>query len=489
MRPHRVLRLLGYILRPLAAILLLPAAVDVAYGNPRAALGFSAVALVAFLLGALLVRFRGEVRHVGRVEALAVVAAAWLAAAGIGGVPYLLQGFAPVDALFESMSGFTTTGSTVFAAGDFARVSRGLLFWRALTQWVGGLGIIVLFVAVLPALAVAGRHLFFAEAPGPDDEALTPRIRHTAVALWKLYVGLTVAEAALLRYAGGMDLFDAVCHAFTTLAAGGFSPHPSSLEGYPAAAQWIVLPFMFLAGTSFSLQYRALRRPSLLVADVEFRAYAAVTLLGGLLLALLIAGSPGHGFLASLRHGLFQASSILTTTGYASEDFDLWQPAPLMVLCTLMFVGGCAGSAAGGPKVVRLIVLAKVLARELVTALHPRVVRMVRLGGRAIPPETLRQIVGFLVAYFTVFGVVTVLAGILENDFRVGITGAIATLGNIGPGLGRLGPMESFATLGAPTKVLFTLAMWIGRLEVMTVFVLFQADALRTLFSPPRPRP
>ncbi len=488
MRPHRVLRLLGLLLRPFAGILLLPAGIDMLYGATYAAAGFAAAAGVAFLLGTLLRRFSGEIEDVGRVEALAVVSAAWMVAAVLGGVPYLLQGFGPIDSLFEAMSGFTTTGSTIFSTADFDRISRGLMFWRALTQWLGGLGIIVLFVAVLPALAVAGRQMFFAEAPGPEEEALTPRIRHTAVALWKLYIVLTLAEVALLRAFGGMDYFGAVCHAFTTLAAGGFSPHPLSLQGHTAAAQWIVIPFMFLAGASFTLQYRSLRRPSLLFRDTEFRVYACVTILAGLLMALLLAGTPGHGFGESLRHGLFQASSILTTTGYASEDFNQWQPAPLMVLCALMFLGGCAGSAGGGPKVIRLIILGKILARELVTSLHPRVVRMVRLGGRPIPPETLRQIVGFLVAYFTVFGVVTILAGILENDFKVGITGAIATLGNIGPGLGRLGPMETFGTLGPVTKLLFTLAMWIGRLEVMTVFILFQPGALRILLASPRPR-
>jgi len=483
MRPRNVFGVLGMLMRPFALVLLAPALVDVYYGRTHMAVVFTGTAAAAYVLGLLLGRSRINPNDLGRIEAMAVVATAWLFAAVLGAVPYLEEGFGPVDAVFESMSGFTTTGSTIFASDDFLRVSRGLIFWRSLTQWLGGLGIIVLFVAVLPALAVAGRQMFFAEAPGPEEEALTPRIRQTAAALWRLYIGLTALEALLLWSVGGMRLFDAVCHSFTTLAAGGFSPHPLSLQGHSVAAQWIVIPFMFAAGASFTLQYRALRRPGLLVRDPEFRTYLGIFVIGGLLVAFLIAGTAGHGFHASLRHGLFQAVSILTTTGYASEDFAVWPAAALMVVGALMFIGGSAGSAGGGPKVVRMLVLGKFVAREILVALHPRAVRVVRLGGRPIPRDTLRQIVGFLVAYFATFAIAALLAGILEDDLTVGITGAIATLGNIGPGFGRLGPMATFGDLGTATKVLFVLTMWVGRLEVMTVLVILHPEVLRTLFE------
>ena len=481
MRPRNVFGVLGLLLPPFAILLCVPAVVDLLHGRWDAALAFVGTALAAWLLGRLLARQRVDAQELGRLEAMAVVASSWLVAAAFGAVPYMQQGFGPVDALFESMSGFTTTGSTIFLTEDFDRVSRGLIFWRSLTQWLGGLGIIVLFVAVLPALAVAGRHMFFAEAPGPEEEALTPRIRHTAVALWKLYIGLTALEATLLMLFGDMDLFNAVCHSFTTLAAGGFSPHPLSIAGHSVAAQWIITPFMFLAGASFSLQYRALRRPRVLLKDAEFRTYALITLFGGLVLAVLLAGTRGHDFESSLRHGFFQTSSILTTTGYASEDFNLWSADALMMLGALMFVGGCAGSAGGGPKVVRMLLVAKFLAREVLVALHPRAVKMVRIGGRPVANETMRQIVGFLVAYFAIFALSTVVAGVLEDDMRVGFTGSIATLGNIGPGFGAIGPMETFGGLRTATKLLFILNMWVGRLEVMTVLVLFHPDVLRTL--------
>ncbi|MHC5052465.1 MAG: TrkH family potassium uptake protein [Planctomycetota bacterium] len=480
MRPRNVLGVLGLILRPFTLVLLVPAAVDLYYGRADSAAVFIATAGAAFALGHLLRRMRADTQDLVRTEAMAVVASSWLLAALFGSVPYIQQGLAPIDALFESMSGFTTTGSTIFAPADFTRLSRGLIFWRSMTQWLGGLGIIVLFVAVLPALAVAGRRMFFAEAPGPEEEALTPRIRHTAAALWRLYIALTGLEAALLVTVGNMSLFDAICHSFTTLAAGGFSPNGRSLAGYGAAAQWVVIPFMFLAGASFALQYRAFKSPKVLGRDTEFRTYIGIVVFAGLGLAVLIAGTAGHDFEASVRHGLFQATSILTTTGYASEDFNLWQPGALMVLACLMFIGGCAGSAGGGPKVVRVVIIAKFLAREVLVALHPRAVAVVRLGGRPVQRETLRQIVGFLIAYVTIFALVAILVGVIENDISVGMTGSIVTLGNIGPGFGAIGPMESFGPLSPLTKLLFILAMWVGRLEVMTVLVLLHPEVIRT---------
>jgi len=484
MRPRNVAWALGLILRPFAALLLLPAAVDVGYGDLRRAPSFLVASILSFAAGSWLTRRRHDLARFSRIEAMALVAAGWLAAAAVGAIPYVVQGFSLVDACFESMSGFTTTGSTIFATEDFASISRGLMFWRALTQWVGGMGIIVLFVAVLPALAVAGRQMFFAEAPGPEEEALTPRIRHTAAALWRLYIGLTLLQALLLHSLGGMSWFDSFCHAFTTLAAGGFSPHARSLEGYDPAAQWIVILFMFLAGASFTLQYRALRRPRVLAADTEFRTYACIVVLAGLGLAVLIADGEGHGLEPAIRHGLFQSLSIVTTTGYASEDFNLWGGNALVLLGALMFIGGCAGSAGGGPKVVRLVLLAKFLAREVVVALHPRAVRHVRVGGRPVASETMRAIVGFLLAYITIFAGVAVLAGIIEDDARVGFTGSIVTLGNIGPGYGPIGPMETFGGLHTLTKLLFIFNMWVGRLEVMAVLILLHPDVWRGALSP-----
>lgn len=486
MNLRNVVGVVGVLLRPFALLLLIPAIIDFVDNELASALTFSITACVVFVGGILISRKRVDPNRISRIEALAVVANSWLLAAALGSIPYLHHGMGFTDALFESMSGFTTTGATIFRAEDFATATRGLLFWRSLTQWVGGMGIIVLFVAILPALAVAGRQMFFAEAPGPEEEALTPRIRHTAAALYRLYIGLTAIEALLLATVGGMSLFDAVCHSCTTLAAGGFSPNPRSLAGYGVAAQWIVTAFMFLAGASFALQYKALSRPRVLRRDTEFRAYFWIVLGAGVamagLLALTMEGD-AYTVESALRHGLFQAASIVTTTGYASEDFNLWSQSTLMILAGLMFIGGCAGSAGGGPKVVRIVIVAKFLAREVLIALHPRVVKVIRLGGRPVPRDTTRQLIGFLVAYITIFGVVALITGVIEGDFRIGFTGSIVTLGNIGPGFGPIGPMETFADLSVVTKLLFIFNMWVGRLEVMSVLVLLHPSVLRTFFA------
>jgi len=483
MNPRNVFGVVGMLLRPFALLLLLPALLDFFDNELSSALTFALTACVVFVSGMVISRNRIDPNRISRIEAMAVVANSWLVAAALGAVPYIEHGFGLTDALFESMSGFTTTGATIFRGEDFATATRGLIFWRSLTQWVGGMGIIVLFVAILPALAVAGRQMFFAEAPGPEEEALTPRIRHTAAALYRLYIGLTALEVLLLATVGGMTVFDAVCHACTTLAAGGFSPNPNSLAGYGVAAQWIVTCFMFLAGASFALQYKALSHPRVLTRDIEFRAYFWIVIGTGVTMAGLLVMSGGdYSIESSLRHGLFQAASIVTTTGYASEDFNLWSPSTLMVLAGLMFIGGCAGSAGGGPKVVRMVILAKFLAREVLIALHPRVVKVIRLGGRPVPRDTTRQLIGFLVAYFTLFGVVALITGVIENDFRVGFTGSIVTIGNIGPGFGKIGPMATFADLSVATKLLFIFNMWVGRLEVMSVLVLLHPSVLGSLF-------
>jgi len=489
MNLRNVFCVVGLLLRPFAMLLLLPALLDFFDGAMASALTFAMTSAVVFVGGILISRKRVDPNSISRIEAMAVVANSWLLACALGSVPYMQQGFCVIDALFESMSGFTTTGATIFLGEHFTPggLTRGLLFWRSLTQWVGGMGIIVLFVAVLPALAVAGRQMFFAEAPGPEEEALTPRIRHTATALYQLYIGLTALEAILLATVGDMTMFDAVCHACTTLAAGGFSPNGNSLGGYSVASQWIVTAFMFLAGASFALQYRALSRPKVLRKDTEFRTYLWIVVGAGVAMAGFLAVDGGRDLEESLRHGLFQAASIVTTTGYASEDFNFWSPSTLMILAALMFIGGCAGSAGGGPKVVRIVIVAKFLSREVLTALHPRAVKVIRLGGRPIPRETTRQLIGFLVAYLTIFGLVAIVAGVIENDFRIGFTGSIATLGNIGPGFGAIGPMETYAGLTTATKILFIFNMWVGRLEVMTVLVLFQPGLLRTLLRS-RPR-
>jgi trk system potassium uptake protein len=478
MRVAPVLHLVGVILRVFGLTLLAPAFVALLYGERRDLAGFLLTGAIAVVVGHLMRSASDEPRTLRRTDALAVVAGTWMVVALVASIPYLWVGHTPVDAMFESMSGLTTTGATIFE--DFGRYGRALFFWRALTQWLGGMGVIALFVAVLPRLAIAGRQLFFAEAPGPTDEKLTPQIRKTAAALWRLYAALTLAQVLALVLVG-FPLYDAVTHAFTTLAAGGFSPHPLSVMGYAnPAAEWVIILFMFLAGANFAVQYRALSgRVRELARDEELRAYAGIVLASTALLVLFLSRA-GHGLVEALRLGLFQTLTILTTTGYASADFQLWTDEARMVLVALMFVGGSAGSAAGGPKVVRFVLLARYALVELRRTLHPRAILPIKLGGRVVPDDVMRSVLVFFVLYLMVFAACALIVTSLEGDILTGVTASIATLGNIGPGLNMVGPMANYASFSDVTKVVLTIAMWMGRLELMAVLVLLRPEVWRT---------
>ncbi|HET9194424.1 MAG TPA: TrkH family potassium uptake protein, partial [Vicinamibacterales bacterium] len=398
MRLALVVHITGTLVRLFSPALVAPAAVAALYREWTDVVGF----IVAFVCTAgvgVAMRTAGggdsaEMERLRRVEGIAVVAATWFILAQLSAIPYVWAGLGVVDAVFESMSGLTTTGATVFT--DFSGFGRGVFFWRSLTQWLGGVGVIALFIAVLPRLAIGGRELFFAEAPGPTDEKLTPQLRQTALALWQLYAAVTAAEIVALT-AAGMSLYDAVCHAFTTLAAGGFSPHPQSLAGYDSATiQWIVTVFMFVAGANFALQYRAVRGGRIaLVRDEELRAYFGIVIVATIAVMLFLLRD-GLAWAEAARHAAFQVISILTTTGYASTDFQLWNDQAKMVLVLLMFIGGCAGSAGGGPKVVRHVLMARFTLRELTRTMHPRAVLPVKLGGRVVPEHILRDVQVFM---------------------------------------------------------------------------------------------
>jgi trk system potassium uptake protein TrkH len=500
MRLSLVAHIVGLILRYFGLILTLPLLVDCLYGNWWESFGFAIAGIGASLLGEIMRRLHRGATDLIRIEGLAVVAAVWLVVAVFGAIPYVWSGLGVLDSLFESMSGFTTTGATILK--DFSLLSRGLFFWRSLTQWLGGLGVIALFVAVLPKLAIAGRQLFFAEAPGPAEERLTPRIRHTAIALWKIYGGLTLLQIALLK-AVGLPLYDAVCNSLATLSAGGFSPHPASIAGYDnPAAEWVIVLFMFLAGANFSLQYYVLKgSPKNLLRDEEFRTYVGIILVATLLLSLalyqsslnlptaylnaetsiqpLTQASP----LTALRLASFQVVSILTTTGFATDDFNLWDDRAKMILLILMFIGGSAGSAAGGPKVVRALLTVKYALTELFKAVHPQAVKPIRLNNRVVSPEIMRSITAFLLLYLLVFTLSILIAAMFGSDLTTAITASIATLGNIGPGFSAVGPMDSFGHFHPVVKVMLFFNMWVGRLEVMTVLVLLQPQVWKAAYT------
>jgi len=432
--------------------------------------GFSVAALLAAAIAIPLLMHGRAGHEPTRREALATVIVTWLLVPVVGALPFTLDGpLGPLEALFESASGFTTTGATMLT--DFSVVSESLFLWRALTQWIGGIGIIVLFIAAFPQLAVAGRQLFSAEAPGPESERFVPRLRHTAIAILGLYGGLTVAAGVTYR-AAGMSGFDAVAHALTTLSAGGFSPAARSFEDYPALLSWVALPFMALAGANFALMYRAVAGRSLaLWRDPEFRTYLSVLTLGSLALSALLVGH--HGWLDGLRHGAFQTLSLTTSTGYASADFAGWSRAAQALLVIMMLIGGSAGSAAGGVKIVRWLILARLAMREVRHTLQPRAVLPIRLGARIVPDTVVRSVAAFVTLYMALLAASVALLVMLGADALTAFTASLATLGNIGPGLALVGPMASYAEFPPLAQGWLTIVMIAGRLEVVTVFVVF----------------
>ncbi|MDZ7799920.1 MAG: TrkH family potassium uptake protein [Trueperaceae bacterium] len=434
--------------------------------------GFAATAVVGLAAGTLLNVLGRADGDPSRREALVSVLTLWLLVPLVGSMPYWVGGaLSPVDALFESMSGFTATGATVLS--DFGALGPTTFVWRALSQWIGAIGIIVLFVAVFPQLAIAGRQLFFTEAPGPTEDRMTPRLRNTATAVLLVYAGLTLA-AGIAYLATGLGPYQAFTHALTTMAAGGFSPEARSFEGFSAATQWAAIPFMALAGVSFTLQFRAWSgRPRALWRDTEFRTYLAILGVAAAALTWLLWPSEGG---SSLRHALFQSVSILTTTGYASTDFADWHRPAQTVLLLLMFIGGSAGSAAGGIKVVRLLIVARHTAREVQRVLHPRAVLPVRVGRRTVPEEVLRAVAAFITLYVALFATLTTTLVMMGNDYVTAFSASIAALGNVGPAIGAVGPMAGYAVLSDPATLLLTFAMYAGRLEVVVVFVVFTFD-------------
>lgn len=484
--------LVGSILRWVSLTLLAPAAVAVYYGESVRPYLISLA--IAFAAGYLLERLTPSADEVGIREGFLLVTVAWLAAAAMGALPYLLsanpQLHHPVDAYFESMSGFTTTGASVLT--DIEALPKSLLFWRSLTQWLGGMGIVVLAMAILPRLSVGGQQLMDVESPGPEAEKLTPRIAETARRLWILYVALSIAEVTALCAVGygglahGMNLFEATTHTFGTMSTGGFSSRARSVEEFGAEAQWIITAFMLIASLNFALMFRSLRRPALLPRDEETRFFLLLVIVASTIVALEIGSYGRYGGADAIRHAAFQVASIVSTTGFASTDFALWTPLPLLILIVLMFAGGCSGSTAGAIKAMRVLLLNKVLRRELVLTVHPQAVVPIRLNGRVVNDRTLRAIVGFVLIYVVAFviGTVLILIDASRGTHPVGafeaISAAATTLGNVGPGVGFLGPMGSFDPFSTPSKLVMIALMWIGRLEVIPVMIVLS----RTYWRP-----
>ena len=434
--------------------------------------------VIVEIIGALLwVTGRQGGGRILQREAIVVVVIGWALVAGMGSLPYLITGAIPgvADAYFESMSGFTTTGSTILT--DIESMPRSILLWRSMTQWLGGIGIIVLFIAILPFFSAARQRLYASEIPGINQDGLTLRIRDTARAMLKIYLILSVAECLLLLVLG-MNLFDAVCHTFTTIATAGFSTRNGSIAAFDSLfIELVMIVFMILAGCNFTLHYFFLNKHwKTYWKDVEFRAYIRLLLAAVVILCLVtwISGTAGS-FGKSLRDSLFTATAIMTSTGYATADYNAWPATARVLIVILMFIGACGGSTSGGMKVIRHLLTFRFVLDRIQKHYSPRLIKDVKIGGRIVDDSLVQPVLGFFIAIFILLGFFTLLVTILEPGLdMVSCFSAVAsTLNNIGPALGAFGPTENFACLQVESKWILSFCMLLGRLEIFSVLVLF----------------
>jgi trk system potassium uptake protein len=425
--------------------------------------------------------FKNEkVENLTKRESMAIVTLGWTSAGFFGALPFYISGeFGSfVNAFFESVSGFTTTGSSILT--NIEGISKGLLFWRSLIQWLGGMGIIVLSIAILPFLGVGGMQLYKAEVPSPVPDKLKPRIRDTAITLWKVYALFSVAEVFFLML-GGMNLYDALCHTFTTMPTGGFSTKNASVAHFDSVyLEFVLFFFMLAAGINFGLHYQLLRgKPLGFWKDSECRLFLSAVVVLIITISLNIFGSIYESIGQAFRYGSFQVMSIITTTGYATADYEQWPAMSQLLLLICMFTGASAGSTGGGIKWLRIMLYFKYCYRELFALLHPHAVTHIKIAGKPVPEDVIRSVMGFLALYMGLFGLCSVVLAGLGVDFVTSFAAVATTLGNIGPGFGAVGPMESFANIPVLGKWLLIWCMLLGRLEIFTVIILLVPEFWR----------
>ena len=433
--------------------------------------------IVGFVLWAA---FRLCNKTVSKREGFLIVTFGWIAFSVFGALPFYISEGIPsyTDAFFETISGFTTTGASIL--NDIEALSHGLLFWRSLIQWLGGMGIIVLSLVILPILGIGGMQLFSAEVPGPAPDKIHPRVKETAKRLWGVYCVFTAAEIVLL-WAGGMSLYDAVCHSFTTMATGGYSTKQASIAAYGSPfIHYVISIFMIIAGVNFTLSYFALHlKFKNIWRNEEFRWYISFIGFFTLLITLIVYFSNNYTFEKAFRDSLFQVSSIITTTGFATVDYMQWVTPAWVLLLILMFFGGSAGSTGGSVKIIRIVLMMKNGLLELKRMVHPNAIIPVRIDKYAVKPEILSNVLAFISVYLiiTLLGVITI--AFLGYDFETSVGAVAATLGNIGPGIGKVGPIENYAHFSDTAKWIFSFLMLVGRLELFTVLVLLSPSFWR----------
>ena len=472
-----VLRLLSYILLTEGALLLLPAAASLCYGEWFVMGVFLFTAALSAALGALLHRIKTKSQIFYMREGFATTALCWLLISVVGAVPFVLTGciLNPVDALFETVSGFTTTGASILPGVE--DLPKGILFWRSFTHWVGGMGVLVFLLSLLPLTGGSHVNLMKAESPGPQVDKLVPKVQSTAKILYGIYFALTVLEFVFLLF-GGMSVFESLLTAFGTAGTGGFGFKNDSFTSFSPYIQWVVTIFMILFGVNFNAYFLLLMRKFGRVISEEVRGYFLVILAAvGIITVNIYSLYNSVG--EAVRQAAFQVGSIITTTGFSSCDFDLWPTLSKEVLVVLMFIGACAGSTGGGIKVSRLLILGKTLGKELKQALHPQVVAPARMDGKLLNHETIRTTNVYMAAYFFIFVASFLLISLDGFDMVTNFTAIAATLNNIGPGLAQVGPMMNFGSFTNPAKLVMIFDMLAGRLEIFPMLVLFLPDTWR----------
>lgn len=434
---------------------------------------FSVMIMLGAGAGILFLTRKAE-KLIGKREGFIIVSLVWVVFSLFGCLPFILSGSIPsfTDAFFETISGFTTTGASVLE--DIEAIPKGLLLWRSMTQWMGGMGIIVLSLAILPVLGIGGMQLFVAEVPGPTKEKLHPRVKQTAQRLWGIYIIFTGLEVILLAF-GGMDIFDSVCHSLTTMATGGYSTKQASIAYFDSAyIQYVITLFMFIAGTNFALSFFAIHiQFNKILQNEEFRTYLGLTLFFSVLITIGLFFTEEISFEESFRLAVFQVVSIITTTGFVTSDYLLWMPMLSVIIFMLMFFGGSAGSTGGGVKIIRVLLIIKNSYLEIKRLIYPNAVIPVRLNNKPISQNIVSNVLAFVFLYILIMVIsVGVIAGMGYNmDTSFGA--AASALGNIGPGFGRVGPAENFAHFPAFGKWFLSFLMLLGRLELFTILILF----------------
>lgn len=472
MNRRMVFNLTGKMILVEAVLLLLPLSVSIIYQN-KSILAFLITIGIAVAIGGLLTAFSKPSNHmIYAKEGFVIVAIVWLAMSAIGALPFYLSGEVPnyIDAFFETVSGLTTTGASILT--DVESMSEGLLFWRSFTHWVGGMGVLVFVMAIIPSASDRSIHLLRAEVPGPIVGKLVPKLKETAKILYLIYIVMTIIEIVFLLF-GGMSLFDSAVHAFGTAGTGGFGIKADSIAGYNPYLQWVIAIFMLIFSLNFNLYYLALTRHFKAVFKSS-ELWTFIVIVGISIAAITCNIYPLYeNFSTALRNAAFQTSSIISTTGYTTADFNLWPEFSKAILFLLMFFGGCAGSTAGGLKISRIIILGKMIRREFLHMLHPRSVGVIKLDGKKIENHTLNSVANYFALYVVLFVVIFLTLSFEPFDFETNVSATAACFNNVGPGFSAVGPASSYAAYSGISKFVLSIAMLLGRLEIYPILIAF----------------